>query len=165
MGFVVGDALLFVGVDALVEFDEAITEFADGATGEVAEVTLGEAGVLAAEFDLAGEGEIVTDEDLGAGDHGGREGLVVAVSQADDPAVIDVLVTGELEFEEAEVACAIVAEGVRLSAELKSSAGELFLNFSEEVPVRHGIPCLGVGRRGDFVETFACDLLGSTMEE
>jgi len=163
--FVVGDALLFVGVDALIELDEAVAQLSNGPAGEVAEVSLGKAGVLAAEFDLAGEGEVVTDEDLGAGDHGGREGLVVTVSQANDPAVVDVLVTGEQEFEETEVACAIVTEGVCLAAELEASVGELFLDFGEEVAVRHGIPGLGVGRSRDFVEVFAGDLLGSAMEQ
>jgi len=163
--FVVGDALLFVGVDALIELEEAVTEFSDGSAGEMAEVALGKAGVLAAEFDLAGEGEVVTDEDLRAGDHSGREGFVVTVSQANNPAVVDVLVTGELEFEEAEVAGTIVAEGVGLAAELEASVRELFLDFGEEVPVRHGIPGLGIGGSRDFVEAFACDLLCPAMEE
>lgn len=163
--FVVGDALLLVGVDALIEFDEAVSEFADGPAGEVAEVSLGKAGVLAAEFNLAGEGEVVTHEDLSPGDHGSREGFVVTVSQADDPAVVGMLMTGELEFEEAEVAGAIMTEGVGLATELEAPVGELLFDLGEEVLVRHGIPSLGVGGSGDFVEVFAGDLLGSAMEQ
>ena len=48
---------------------------------------------------------------------------------------------------------------------MEASVGELFLDFGEEVAVRHGIPGLGVGRSRDFVEVFAADLLGSAMEE
>lgn len=70
-----------------------------------------------------------------------------------------------MEFEETEVAGAIVAEGVRLPAELEAPVGELFFDLGEEVSVRHGIPGLSVGRRGDFVEVFTGDLPGSTMEE
>lgn len=165
MRFVVGDPLLFVGVDALVEFDEAVTEFTDGPAGEVAKITLGEAGVLAAEFHLACEGHVIADENLGPCHHGSRESFVVTVTQANDPPVVSVLMPGELEFEDSEVAGTIVAEGVGLAAEDKSSAAQLVFGFGEEVPVRHGIPSLGVGRCGHFEESVAGDQLSSAMEK
>ena len=74
---VVGDALLFVGFDALIEFYETVTEFPDGPAGKVAEVSLSETGVLSAEFDLSGEGEVITNEDLGSGHHGGGESFIM----------------------------------------------------------------------------------------
>jgi len=165
VGFAVGEVLLLVGVDALIELDEAVPELPHGPAGEVAEVALGEAGVLAAEFDLAGEGEVVADEDLGPGDHGGREGFVVRVSDANDPAVVAVTVAGEFDFEDPEVAGALVAEGVGLATEDESSVAELFLDFGEQVPMRHGIPGLGVGRCRNGEEGFAGDLLGSAVNE
>lgn len=75
--FVVGDALLFVGVDALIEFYETVTEFPDGSAGKVAEVSLSETGVLSAQFNLASEREVITNEDLGSGHHGGGESLIM----------------------------------------------------------------------------------------
>lgn len=165
VGLVVRDTLLLVGVDALVELKEAVTELPDGAAGEVAKVALGEAGVLAAEFDLSAEGEVVADEDLGSGDHGGREGFVVAVSQSDDPAVVAVLMLGELDFEEAEIPGTFVANRVGLATEDEAAVAKLFFNFLKQVLVRHGIPGLGVRRCRDFGEGFASDLLRSAVEE
>ena len=131
----------------------------------MAEVALGEAGVLAAEFDLAGEGEVIAYEDLGPSDHGSWEGLVVTVSQADDPAVVAVVVAGDTDLKHAEVAGAIVADSMRLAAEVEASAGELFFDLGEQVLVGHGIPCLGVGWGWNFEEGFPSDLFGSAVKE
>jgi hypothetical protein len=57
--------------------------------------------VLATEFDLAGEGEVIADEDLGPGNHRSWEGFVVRVTEAHYPAVVAVTVAGELDFEDA----------------------------------------------------------------
>jgi hypothetical protein len=89
----------------------------------------------------------------------------VTVAKADDPAVVTVAVAGELDFEDAEVAGAIVAEGVSLATEVEASAGELVFDLGEEVPVGHGIPGLSVRRGWDFIEGLPGDLLGSAVEE
>ncbi|MDP0497638.1 MAG: hypothetical protein Q7Q73_15655 [Verrucomicrobiota bacterium JB024] len=58
MGGGVAQAGLFVGLDAAVVFVEAREEALDGVTGQSVEVAQDEAGVLAGELDLAGEGEV-----------------------------------------------------------------------------------------------------------
>lgn len=107
-------------------------------------VSFGEAGVLAAEFDLSGEGEVIANQDMSPGDHGGRKSLVVAITQSDDPAVVDVRVSRELDLEESKVTGTVVTQGVGLPSEDESSMDKLFFNFGKEVFVRHGIPGFSV---------------------
>ena len=76
--------------DAAVELEEAVTELADGTGGEVAHVTCRKAGVFTADpAPRPTNAAIIADEDFGSGDEAGREGLVVRVSDADDPCVVD----------------------------------------------------------------------------
>jgi len=55
-----------ISINTLIERHEAVTELTYGPGGEVLQVALGVAGMLATDPYLAGESEIVTDENTSA---------------------------------------------------------------------------------------------------
>ena len=72
----VGHGSVPVGVDALVEISETVSELPNGPGGELPEVAIGETGVFAADLHLPGEGQIIAREHRCACHESGREGLV-----------------------------------------------------------------------------------------
>ena len=123
------DRAVAVGVDALVEATELFAELSDGTRCEVAQVAVGKAGVLAADFDLTTKGEVVTGEHAGARHEASREGFVVTVSQANNPAVVTRAHIGLHNFHHTKVARAFVAERMALATDGEPCAFELGLNF------------------------------------
>src|SRR4029078_13247924 len=113
VGLRVGHLEALVGVDPVVLPLAEVADPADGGLDQVGEIALDEDGVLAADLDLAAEGEVVADEDARA-DHQTRgEALVVRIAEADDQRVVD-RVVAVLELEHAEVALAFVRERMGL---------------------------------------------------
>ena len=91
----------------------------------MSEITLGELGVLAADPDLTSEGEVIADEDFRASHEASGIGLVVRVTDPDDPAVVAILPAREVHLEETGVASSVVRQGVVFSSETKASRLEL----------------------------------------
>src|SRR6185436_18709891 len=113
------------GVDPVVLPLAEVADPADGGLDQVGEIALDEDGVLAADLDLAAEGEVVADEDARA-DHETRgEALVVRIAEADDQRVVD-RVVAVLELEHAEVALAFVRERMGLRHDVEAAAVERF---------------------------------------
>jgi hypothetical protein len=157
------DLLLDLG--AFVEAVEAVAELADGAGGEILEIAHRVPGVLAAELDLSGEGQVVANKDPGAGDEAGRVGLVVTVAQADDPGVIRARPVWEPHLDDSEVAGSFMTEGVDGCFKLEAGAGELGLDLADEIPVGEWEPGAGRSRGRDGDEFVAGDRLASAVEE
>jgi hypothetical protein len=77
-----------VGLDTSILVMPLGHQLADGTLGERGQIAVNEPGVLPGEFDLAAEAQVVADKHAGSRDDARREGLVVAVAQAQHPAVV-----------------------------------------------------------------------------
>ena len=85
MGSGIVDGFSFVGIDSLIELVETITELSNGSCREMAQVSHGIACVLATYSDFAREREIIANKHPCACNQASRIGLVVAVSNANNP--------------------------------------------------------------------------------
>lgn len=65
-----------------------VHQLSHGGLGETEQIPGGEPGVFSSELDLARKRQIIADEDLGTGHNPCRERLVVAIADANDPAVV-----------------------------------------------------------------------------
>ena len=163
MGFDVGDVRFFVGSDAFVLIMPFGEQESDGATHQLRQVADDEPGVLAGEFDLAAEAQIVANEHAGPGDDAGGERFVVAVTEAEHPAVVVAGFLG-MDFHEAEVALALVGQRVCLRADAQVGGGQGALHGGDELMMRNRAPTVGVtwcGNGADFVEVH---MRGSAMQ-
>ena len=79
------DGFSFVGVNSLIELVETITELSNGSCREMAQVSHRVACVLATYSDFAREREIIANKDPCSCNQACRVGLVVAVSNANNP--------------------------------------------------------------------------------
>ncbi len=122
MGFDVGDVSLFVSCDAFVLIMPFGQEKADGSTDQLGQVADDETCVLACEFDLATEAQIVTNENTGTRDNASRKGLVVAVSETEHPAII---ITGGLgmDLHQSKIALTFVGQRMGLIADPQVGGG------------------------------------------
>ncbi len=159
------DRAVAIGVDALVEVAEFLTKLSDSTRCEVAQVAVGKAGVLAADFDLTAESEVVTGEHAGARHEAGREGFVVAVSKANNPAVVALAHIGLHNFHHAKVARAFVAERMALATDGEPCAFELGLNFLQQRPVSEWKPCGCATRGGYGMECWPVDEFSPAVEQ
>jgi len=103
VGSLVGDAVILVGRNATILLVPFVAEHADGPGDELWQVSVDEPGVLASEFYLTAEAEIVAHEHGCTGDDPGREGLIMRVPEAEHPGVVLILLSA-LDFHQAEVA-------------------------------------------------------------
>ncbi len=101
--------------------------------------------MLAREFDLATEAQVVTHEHARTGGDASGERLVVAVAQAEHPAVVLVGLVA-LDLHQAEVAQAIMTEAVRLGADGEAVAADDALYLFDQLDVWDGRP----GGRGSW---------------
>mgnify|MGYP007070994809 CR=1 FL=1 len=109
VGVGVRDPGIFVGGDAFVLMMPLGQQQSDGTADQLWEVTQDVAGVLAGELDLAGERQIITDEDLGTGNNASRKSLVVRVPNAENPGVIRARTRG-MHLHQPEVAMALMRQ-------------------------------------------------------
>ena len=152
VGLRIGDPAVLVTGDALVDLQESLAETTDGSRGEMPEIALGELGVLATDPDLATEGEIVADEDPRTGDEAGWVSLVVRVADPDDPAVVAILPSGEVDLEQTEHSSAFMGEGKMLTVEPEARRLQLRLDFVDETGVGQRIPGFRPRWSGNIVD-------------
>jgi len=98
--------------------------------------------VLPCEFDLAGEREVITNEDAGTRHNSCGKGLVVAVAEAQHPAVIHIGFLG-MDFHEPEVALPLVGQGVGLRADAQIGGRQRLLDGVNQLVVGYGTPAVG----------------------
>ena len=126
-----------VGGDAGFHADQPLTELADCTGGQLPEIPDGEPGMFAPDLDQPGKRQIIANEDPCARHDAGREGFVMAVSQAHNPSVAvlkNVPARGHLN--DAEVAVAIVADRMCLPEEVEAGIGQLAFYFHDKLSVR-----------------------------
>ena len=126
-----------VGADASVLVVPAFNQLADGSLDELREVTVNVTSVFPADLHLAAEAEIVADEHAGSRDNASREHLIMAVTEAENPAVIGIGLF-PLHFEQTEVTAAVVGQTVSLIADSQAVAFQRVLDAVDEVNVRDG---------------------------
>ena len=140
MRSLIADRMIFVGVDALVLIVPFRQQETDGALDQLRQIAMDEAGVFAGELNLAAEAEVVANKHRCASDDARREHLVVAVAQADHPAIIFAGFAA-LDFHEAEVTHPIVSEAVGDTPDGQVGGGQCALNRLDELMMRDGLPC------------------------
>ena len=136
---------VFVAGDALILVVPALHQSAYRALHQLRQIPQDEPGVLAREFDLAAEAEVVANEDTGTGGDAGRERLVVTVAQAEHPAVV-LVGLATLDLHQAEVAQAVVTQAVRLGADGETVTVDDAFHLADQFNVRNGCP----GGRGSW---------------
>jgi len=165
MGFRIGQGTIPVGLDALIETSEAIAKLTHRSRCEMTKITHRKPGVFPADLDLAGEGQVITAEDVSPGDKTGREGFVVAVSQPDNPVVVLDRTMGETYLEDTEVAISLVTEGMGFRRKLEPGIFELSLDLVNEISVRERKPGVGGSRCGCLEDILARDGFGTAVKE
>ena len=165
MGSFVGQRSGFVGCDALVEMAETAAELSDRACGEVTQIALGELRVLAADPDLATEGEVVADEHASTSDESSRVGLVVAVAQPDDPSDIGCFALRDADREHAKIARTLMTESVSFLLDAKAAGFQLSSDFPEDGAMTQRKPCAGSSGSWHGEEFLAADDGGSTVKK
>lgn len=153
----------FVRREAGVLVMPPVHQFADRALHEARQIPGDMCGVLTGEFDLSRKCQIIANEDRGAGDNSGREGLVVAVPQAEDPAIVFIGFRAH-HLHEPEIARAVVAEAVGLGADDEAVGLQGALDVGDQVEVRDGRPRRRAARRGDELNFLAFDFLRAAVE-
>ena len=134
--------------DAVVLMVPALHKPANRALYEAGKVAEDEPGVLAGKFDFAIKGEVVAAKHGRSCHNACGECFVVAVAQAEHPAVVLIVLT-TLDFHEAEVAHAVVCEAVGLGADTQAVAAEGKLHLFHQFDVRNGAPAFRGIRSGD----------------
>jgi hypothetical protein len=166
VGLAVVESQLAVCADAVFHADEFITELANRAGGQLTEIPDCKPGVFAANLDEAGKREVVADENPGAGDEASGEGLVVTVSQADDPAVsVPGNVTAGVDFQDAKISVSFVADGVSLGEDGKPGFGELGFHFFHQMTVGQRKPRVGRSGRRNVEQRLAFDDPAAAVEQ
>ena len=163
MGFNVGDIGFFVGGDAFVLIMPFGEQESDGAADQLRQVAHDEPGVFSGEFDLAGERQVVTNEDRGTSDNTSRKGLVVAVTETQNPAIIVVGFLG-VDFHETEISLALMGQRMSLRTDAQVGAGQRALHSADEFRMRDGAPALRMARRGDGADFVELDMRGTAMQ-
>ncbi len=163
MGFDVGDLGFLVGGDAFVLIMPFGKQEADGASDQLRQITHDEPGVFAGELDLSGEGKVIAHKHAGPGDDAGGEGLVMAVTQSKNPAII---LTGFLgmNLHETEVALAFVRQRMRLGTDAQIGGAQCLLDGGDELMVGDGTPAFCGTWRGHSANFVELHMGGSTME-
>ena len=139
VGFSLGDDDFLVGSDPLVLVMPLREQEADGTFSELREIPVDEPSVLASELHFTTEAQIVADEHRGTGDNPGWERLVVRVPESENPAIIFAGLLG-VDLHEAEVASAIMRQGVRLRADGQLGGGERALDGLDELMMWDRLP-------------------------
>ena len=155
----------FIGGDALIERKQPIAELPNGAGRQVPKVSLCELGMLAGDFDLTAERQIVTAEHTGTSDQSGREALVMRIAQGDDPRVIRLPAIFLGDGKHAEVARSLVAERMGFREDSKARGAELGFHFIEQGSVTERKPGFRSTGREHRVEGFATDEFGSAVKQ
>ena len=152
----VGQPRLLVRLQPLLLLLGEAGQLADCLTDERGHVAEDVAGVLTLDRHLAGEAEVVADEDTAAHAQTGGEALDVAVPQAGHDAVVVAAAAGaperagRLHLQQAEVLLSLPAEGVGLMDHFDASFLERGTHLIHHLDVRDGE--VGVGRgRGERV--------------
>jgi len=135
----VNQGVLLVGRNTALLGVPFLDQPGHGTFGDHRQIPQDEAGVLAGELDFAPEGQVVADEDLGTGHDARREGLVVRVTQAHDPSVVDVLLA-IADVHEAEVALAVVRQAMGLVDDGEVAGPQGVFDLLDEPQVRDGFP-------------------------
>ncbi len=155
---------VFVAGDALVLVVPALHQPPHRALHQLRQIAQDEPGVLACEFNFATEAEVVTDKDTGPGGDAGGERLVVAVAQAEHPAVVRVGLAA-LDLHQAEVTQAVVAEAVRLGADGEAVTVDDALHLADQFNVRNGCPGGRGSWRGDVDDLVTFGGFGTAVED
>ena len=163
MGFDVGDLSFFVGSDAFVLIMPFGEQESDGTTDKLRQIAHNESSVFAREFNLAGERQVVANEDACPGDDAGGERLIMAVTQPEHPAVI---VTGflSMDFHETKISLALVGQRVSLGADAQVGGGKRALHGADEFRMRDGAPALRVARSGNGSDFVEFDMRGTAVQ-
>jgi len=154
-----------VRLEALVHRGPLLGQLADRVADQNRQVALDKGGVLAGDFDFAGESEVVTDEDARADHQASGEALVVAVAKAEDVGVVFRRLFAVGDLEHGEVALAVTSQGVLFvdNAHVESAQG--LDGLVVEVTMADGVPdALGCGC-ANGVDGFKVGLRGTGMED
>jgi hypothetical protein len=155
VGFGIVHGSTLVGMNPPVEREEPVSQLSNSPCREVAQVSHGEACVLAADSDFPGECEVIANEHPGACDQACRVGLVMAVADSHHPRVVRLGSCWQGHGEDSEVAGSSVAQGVGLGRNLESRAEELGFHFAKDGAVGKREPCAGPVWCGDLEQLFA----------
>jgi hypothetical protein len=132
------DGVGFVGIEPGGLIVPFLEHAPDPRLDEAGKVTDDVRCVLSRQLDLAGEAQVVTDEDGCTGDDTGRKGLVVTVPQPEYPAVV--ILISVLDFQEAEIPGTVMADAVGEGAYGETIRPEGSLDLGDELDVRDRMP-------------------------
>lgn len=163
VGRPIGHRFVPVRSDAAVEVVEPVAQLPHSASRELLDVARSVSRVLAAQLDLSGKREVVADEDPGAGHETGGVGLVVRVSQPDDPRIVGGLPGRQTDLKDSEIAGSFVAQRVDGGFDGEAGADEQTLDLVNEFFVGEREPGLGSSGCSDASELFTGHDFRSTM--
>lgn len=146
MSGLVGQSLLFVGGDPFVFSMELFPKPADSPGGHEAQIPHGEPRMFSGEFHFSVERKVVADEHARSHDQGGREGLVVGVTDADNPRVVAGAVIGPQDLEDSEIPFPLMAEGVGGFPYSEAVSSELGFHFLQQEVMGKREPRFRAGR-------------------
>jgi len=121
--------------------------------------------VFARDLDLPTKRQVVADEDSATGNDTSWYALVMAVSDADQPAVVVFLPTGFTDLDEAKVAGSFMAERVCAGPDVEALVPESCFDLFDQVAVWHWIPGFGVFRCRCAIDLVAIYDVSSTVEK
>lgn len=159
----VGDFCLFVGGDPLVLMMPLGDQEADGSADQLGQVTIDVSGVLSAKFDLARKREVIANEDASTCHDSGGKGFVMAVAQAQHPAVIRIGML-RVNLHQAEVALSLVGQGMSLCPDAQAGGRKRLLNGADELMVWNGMPAGGGARCMDSTDLLQVHGFGTAMK-
>lgn len=153
-----------VAGDALVLVMPALHQLAHGTLHKLRQIAGDEPRVLPGEFHLPRKREVVAAEHGGTGDDPGGERLVVAVANAEHPAVVLVGLRAQ-DLHEPEIAQAVVGQAVRLGADDKAVAADGVFDLGDEIDVRDRSPAHGGPRSGHCDDVFPGNGAGAAVKD
>ena len=157
------DAVIFVAGDAVVLFVPFAGELTDRLVDQTGKIPKDKPRVLAANNNLAYEGQIIANKHLVADDEAGGEPLVVRIAETQDPRVVRMRAT-VADLHEAEVTIAVVGQGVGLVDDGQSVARQYRLDLGKKLGVWYRLPSRSASRCGSGPHILAFDGVGSSME-
>lgn len=141
MGPGVVNVRFFVGSNAFILIVPFRQEEPDRPRHKLRQVTIDKPGVFASELDVSVEGQVIADEDAGAGDNASWERFIVAVSETQDVGIILALVFQlGVDFHESEIPLAFMGQGMGLVSNTQVCPFEGSLNGGNQIVMRDRMP-------------------------
>ena len=153
-----------VGADAGILVMPRLDQLTNCPLDELWQIPVNKPSMFPGNLHLAAEAEVVTNEDTGSRNNASREGLVVAIAQAENPAVVGIGLF-PLHLEEAKISAPVMRQGVSLIADVEPVHFEGAFDLGDEVDMWDRGPGGRSARRGNVDDIVPLGQRGPAMKD